>query len=363
MRSFCFIPGAIAMLMVLLASPARTQAVLGFGDDATTVPAGTIRLGFLNGWTRFDQRFTAPDGGHIDANSRVRRTPVFLEMGVMRGLALGVMVPSVGTSVVATYFPALASPGHADSVRFSGQSAIGDVESWAKFTWLGASSEQERTQPQGIHLRSAVVALARLGTGSPPHASRQLTLGTDDGQTDIEIESQWDVIIGPRFWVSAVGRYVHQLPVTRVTRIAPRDDPFTPPVLVNTRIEPGDYYEIEATPRLSLGNHFLVGAQYNHRRDNASTFRQSGEPSTPGAPDDPSVLDVASSSSTRLGFGVVYSSVASYVAGRTRRPFEVSLQYFTLDRWSDGVPPAMLAGGDRSTVEVGLRYYVALWRP
>lgn len=356
-RPFCTALGAIATVAVLSAAPLRAQAVLGFGDDATTVPAGTVRLGFLNSWTRFDQRFTAPDGGHADTHSRIRRTPLFLELGLTRRLAVGATFPSVGTRVVATYVPAGATPGHADSVRFTGQSAIGDVEGWAKFIWLGAQDEQERTDPHGVHVRSALTGLVRLGTGSPAHTYQQLAIGTGDGQTDVEAASQWDFILGRRFWASVVGRYVRQLPTTRAVRVAPRDDPFTPAVVMSTRIEAGDYYEIEVTPRLSLGNHFLLGAQYNHRHDDESRFLPSGQT---GA-GDPSVLDVASSSSTRYGFGVVYSTVAEYAAGRTGAPFDVTLQYYSIDRWSDGVPPATLAFPDRSTYAVGLRYYLRLW--
>ncbi len=348
----------MAAALTSVAIPLRAQAVIGYGDDATTLPAGMVRLGFMNGWTRFDQRFTAPDGSRIEAQARIRRTPITLELGVLNRLTVGVMVPSVGTYAEATYFPPSALPGHADSLRLLGQSAVGDVESWAKLVWLGHQSEEERTQQRGMHVRSALTGLVRLGTGTPAHASHQLAIGTGDGQTDVEAASQWDFIFGRRFWMSLVGRYVRQLPVTRVVRVTPRDDPFSPAELANARIEPGNYYELEATPRLSLGQHFMVGGRYTHRHDAASTY--SAAAGSAGGTD-PSALDVESSSATVYGFGVVYSSVASYVAGRTSIPFEVTLQYTHTDRWLDGVPPSILAEPNRSTIAVGLRYYARLW--
>jgi len=344
--------------MPLAAPPLRAQAVIGYGDDAVALPGGVVRVGFLNGWTRFDQRFTAPDGAWIDADARIRRTPIALELGVLNRLTLGVMVPSVGTYAVATYHPAGATPGHADSLRMLGQSAVGDVETWAKLVWLGQQSEKERTEQQGVHVRSALTGLVRLGTGIPAHASHQLAIGTGDGQTDVEAASQWDLIFGRRFWASVVGRYVRQLPVTRVVRVAPRDDPFSNAVLVNARIEPGDYYELEATPRLSLGQHFVVGGRYTHRRDDATSYSAA---SAGAAGADPAILDVAKSSATTYGFGVVYSSVASYVAGRTSIPFEVSLQYTRTDRWLDGVPPSILAEPKRSEIAIGVRSYLRLF--
>lgn len=347
---------AIVLALLPLAS-LRAQAVIGFGDDATTLPGGMVRLGFLNEWMRFDQRFTSPDGARIEADARVRRTPITLEIGVLDRLTVGAMVPSVGTYGVVTYYPAGAAAGHADSVRMFGQSAVGDAEVWAKLVWLGEQRELERTQPEGVHVRSALTGLVRLGTGTPAHASHQLAIGTGDAQTDVQAASQWDFIFGRRFWMSVAGRYVRQLPTTRVVRVAPRDDPFAPAALVNARIEPGNYYEVEATPRLALGQHFMLGARYVHRHDAATTYSAEGG----AASVDPSVLDVASSSARIYGFGVVYSSVASYAAGRTSIPLEVTLQYTRTDRWLDGVPPSVLAEPERSSLGIGVRLYSRLW--
>jgi hypothetical protein len=351
---------ATMLFASLMAVPLRAQAVIGFGDDATALPAGMVRFGFLNGWTRFHQRFTSPDGSRIEAEARVRRTPVSLELGVLNRLTIGAMVPSVGTYAEATYFPPGAVAGRADSLRRLGQSAVGDVETWAKLVWLGQQSERERTQPEGVHVRSALTGLVRFGTATPAHASHQLAIGTGDGQMDLEAASQWDFIFGRRFWMSLVGRYVQQRPVTRVVRVAPRDDPFAAAELANARVEPGNYYELEATPRLSLGQHFMLGARYTHRHDAATTYTAASGGS-PGGTADLSVLDVESSSATVYGFGVVYSSVASYTAGRTSIPVEVTLRYTRTDRWLDGVPPSILAEPERSTIAIGLRLYGRLW--
>jgi hypothetical protein len=351
----------VSLLSAMATAHLPAQAVIGFGDDATSLPAGMLRFGFLNGWTRWDQRFTAPDGARIDAHARIRRTPVSLELGVTNRLVVGAMAPSVGTYAVATYFPPGVTPGHADSLHMLGQSAVGDVETWAKLVWLGYQDEAARTNPSGLHVRSALTGLVRLGTGTPAHASHQLAIGTGDGQTDVEAASQWDFIFGRLFWMSLVGRYVHQLPTTRISRIAPRDDPFATAALVNTRIEPGDYYELEATPRLTVGKHFMVGAQYTHRHHAEATFSAADGSGAPGGSVDPSILDVASFSSKAYGFGVVYSSVASYVAGSTSIPFEVSFRYSRTDGWTDGIPPTVFAEPKRSTYAVGVRIYSRIW--
>lgn len=358
--TICAVVAIVATLVIASPplAPLGAQAVIGFGDDATTLPAGMVRLGVVNEWMRFDQRFTAPDGARIEADARVRSTPITLEIGVLDRLTVGAMVPSVGTFGVVTYYPSGAVSGHADSLRMFGQSAVGDTEVWAKLVWLGEQSEIERTQPKGVHVRSAFTGLVRLGTGTPAHPSHQFAIGTGDSQTDVEAASQWDFIFGRRFWMSLAGRYVRQLPTTRVVRVAPRDDPFTSAELVNTRIEPGNYYELEATPRLSLGQHFMLGARYIHRHDAATSYAAAGAAAGSA---DPSVLDVESSSAIIYGFGVVYSSVASYAARRTSIPVEVTLRYTRMDRWLDGVPPGILAEPERSALAVGVRLYAPLW--
>ena len=340
---------------VLSISPLQAQAAVGFGDDAVTLPAGMVRLGFLNDWTRFEQRITAGDGSSVDVDARVRSTPIALDFGVLDRLTIGALVPSVGTYGVVTWYPAVVSAGHADSVRMFGQSAIGDAEVWAKLVWIGEQSEAERTRPAGFHVRSAVTGLVRLGTGTPAHASHRVAIGTGDAQADVGAASQWDLIFGRRFWLSLTGRYVRQLPVTRVVRVAPRDDPFSDAVLASARIEPGDYYELEATPRLSLGQHFMLSARYVHRHDDATSY------TADDGSIDASILDVASTSATVYGFGIVYSSVASYVAGRTSIPLEVTLQYSHTDRWLSGVPPSIFATPARSTLSIGARFYARVW--
>src|SRR5512147_1537926 len=145
------------------------------------------------------------------------------------------MVPSVVTKAIATFFPDSTGAVHADSQVTYDQSGVGDAEVSAKLVWLRTFPDSERYQPRGIRLRSAVTGVYRLGTGSPPPPARQFGIGTGDGQHDYEVASQWDVLFGPRFWTSVVGRYGHQAPDTREVRSQTPGDPFSPggPVLAH----------------------------------------------------------------------------------------------------------------------------------
>jgi hypothetical protein len=348
-----------AVVLVMWAPARRAQAVLGFGDDATTLPAGTVRGIGTNDWIRFEQRFTDPSGASIRTQSQIRRTPLGLELGVTNRLTIGGSVTEAGTKVIADYFPDTASAIHADSARTFGQSGLGDAALWARFTWLGALAEPERIRISGLHVRSAVQARVRIGTGSPANPFAQFGIGTGTGQTAVEVSSAWDVVAGRHFWASVVGRYGHALPDTRVIRVSQPGDPFSDVAgAVSTRRAPGNSITLEATPRLVLGDYFSLGAQYLYLHRGAGNFSGTLETTdTAGAVVvvDASVLDAASTLTVhRLGFGVVFSTIAAHVEGRAGVPVEVSLSRYQDLSVTGGRPK-------RTATVLGVRFRLSLW--
>jgi hypothetical protein len=342
----------LLIIGTLAAAPVWAQAVLGFGDDATSPPRGTVRIGFENIWTRFDQRFQALSGASITTQAQSRATPVFFDVALLNRLSIGAVLPALGTKVIATYFPDTARAIHADSVREFDQTGIGDAAAWAKFVWLGTLPESKRIRPSGVHVRSAVTALARIGTGHPPLPTQQFGVGTGTGATALELRSQWDLLFGSRFWTSVVGRYGHHFADQLLVRVAPEGNPFATDVgPVDARRQLGDYFEIEATPRLVLGQYFSIGAQYRYRHKKPDAYTAL----TPGTPPDPSILDAGSDlTDQRVGFGVVYSSVAAREAHHAAFPVEVSFRYFRTVSAS-GVHPSP------SQYAVGVRLWGKFW--
>ena len=346
--------------MLVTWAPARhAQAVLGFGDDATTLPAGTVRGIGANEWVRYEQRFTSPSGASIQTQSQIRRTPLGLELGVTDRLTIGGSLTEAGTKVIADYFPDTASAIHADSARTFDQSGLGDAAFWARFTWLGALAESQRIRIAGLHVRSVVQARVRIGTGSPANPFAQFGIGTGTGQTAVELSSAWDVLAGRHFWASVVGRYGHSLPDTRTIRVSPAGDPFSDVAgAVSTRRAPGNYITLEATPRLVLGDYFSVGAQYLYAHRGAGNFTgtlETTDSSGAVVVVDASVLDAASALTVhRLGYGVVFSTIAAHVEGRGGVPVEVSLSRYQDLSVSGGRPK-------RTTTVLGVRFRLSLW--
>ncbi len=138
---------AAAIAMSFVAAPSRAQLLvaptLSHLDDAAPVPAGMLRLSIANGWTRFDERFTATGTSPLNqelstgllgstqlplltpiengfrtlsgntntrlsfgqlqvaGDARIVTTPIAFDFGVTSRLSVGVVVPIVQTRRIA----------------------------------------------------------------------------------------------------------------------------------------------------------------------------------------------------------------------------------------------------------------------
>lgn len=348
-----------AALVTARPAPAAAQSALGYGDDAVTIPSGTLRVGFTNVWGRWDQRFTDPSGASIVTNAQSRRTPIVIDAGLTNRVMLRVMVPSVGTEEYATYYSATTPAGHADSVHSYDHNALGDAEASITFQWLGAQPESLRTAPSGFHVRSSVTALALIGTGAPPRPTTQFGLGTGDGQNGVEVASKWDLLMGHAFWTSIIARYGRRVADHALVRVATPGNPFdsnAAPVTAARTL--GDYQVLEVTPRIGLGGYFSLGAQYRIVHHMTDHFTGTLDTTTAdGAPLhlDASILDAGSAYTEQwAGLGLVYSTVSAFERRQGDYPFELSLQYARVVTTSGGRPT-------KSEWAVGLRTWLRLW--
>jgi hypothetical protein len=342
---------------MLAAMPLRAQSVLGYGDDATTLPGGTVRLGLLNTWSRWYQEYDGAPGTFIQTRSQARITPLTLDLGITDRLMLTAFVPSVGTTESAIYF----SNDVSDSLRSFDRSGIGDAMATLKFVWLGEQREHDRIAEHGLHVRSALSASAVIGTGMPPRPFQQFGVATGEAESGMQAGSFWDLILGHSFWTSVALRYEHHLQDTRSLRVGAGTpgDPFDPtarPVDVTRRL--GDAYSIDVTPRLSLGEYFSIGARYQYEHEKAGTF--AGTLDVVDSAGNVTHLDAATlapaSAFTNqwVGLGLVYSSVAASERGHGDYPFELTLQYRRQVALTNGQPA-------RGEWAAGLRFYQKLW--
>ena len=237
---------------------------------------------------------------------------------------------------------------------------IGDVEVGAKLQLVNTLRGAARLTPHGVNVRAAVGAVVRLGTGSPDSPNNLVDIGTGQGQTDVELRSQWDVLLGRRFWMTIAGRYAWQLADEQLMRITPSDRPLAL-AYRRQRVsrDLGDYVELEASPRWALGRYFAAGAQYLYRSKAADRHTGTFAAKPPVGSEvtlDASVLDAETSERQhRVAVGVSYSTLAANASGRGRLPLEISYQHW----W-----PVSGAGGRTPRAArdvVQLRVYTSLF--
>ena len=237
---------------------------------------------------------------------------------------------------------------------------LGDMELGARVLLLDSFSgeaSQESPLPGRIALRASLDGLVRLGTGAPAEADRLLDIGTGDGQTDIEIGGVADVMVGRRFWTSAAFRYGIQMAGERTVRLPSRagESYLATDREERIRVSPGNYMEIEVTPRMSLGDFVSLATQYRFRHRDADVLeRLAGDV---GA--DPVALDwlggLAEANEHRLGVGLTLSTMSAYAEGRIGTPLDVSYLH-TRTIAGDGRSTARMA-----TDQVSVRLYLGVF--
>ena len=223
---------------------------------------------------------------------------------------------------------------------------LGDIEIGAK---LQLVNTMRGDTIRGSGLRGAIGGVFRLGTGKADDPDDFGDIPFGDGQSDVEGRTYWDIVLGSRFALSLIGRYVWQLPDREIARITGPHDPF-PAYWRRQEVDRdlGDVIDLQVTPRIILGDFFSVMAQYRVRRKaedrHTGTFNVSNELGEPVMLD-AAVLDAETEQrEDRLSLGLGYSTLASVARGRSRIPLEVFLQYGESIRGSGGRTPKVSVG-------------------
>ncbi len=350
---------AVAAAALLgFASTARAQSALGLGEDATTPAGGTLRTRISQEWTRYDRTFFGGDTTYL-SNFRIRDARLDLELGLADRLSVGAVLPIVATKAITTRSSLHDGAAVADSVLTSDHSGLGDVAVHAKLVWLRPFADaRARTQPSGVHVRSAISGVVSFGTAVPDDPRDFFDLPTGETTRTIEGRSETDLLFGSSFWMSLVGRYSHALSEQVLVRVTPENDAFSTVFdPIEATRQRGNILELEATPRLGLGRYFSIGAQYRYLRKQSDRFTGTADTMLNGAPVhlDAAVLDTGTAyTEHRVTMGVVYSTEAAYMNGHARWPLEISYEHSEVVSISGGRPKS-----NRDFVM--LRWYTRLW--
>lgn len=253
----------------------------------------------------------------------------------------------------------------ADPLETVERHGIGDIELGAKFLLFDSMRQrgQDRLQPSGLNYRFSVGALGRFGTGEPDTPENFVDVGTGQGQHDFELRGFADVLVGPRFFTSFIGRYGWQFADELEMRIA--DDPsrrLTPAWRQQAvRRDLGDFFEVEMNPRVVLADFFSVTGHYMYRRKAEDRYTGTYQIDAATTGYGPVTLDASTLNletevrEHRLGYGFSFSTVSAFSRERARLPVEVTYFHFQTTRGAGGNVPKLFSD------QVQVRVYARLF--
>ena len=225
---------------------------------------------------------------------------------------------------------------------------IGDIEVGALLQLLN-TVQRDTLQRYGSGVRAAIGATFRMGTGRADNPDDFVDVPTGDGQHDVELRTQWDLLLGSRVGLGLGGRYTLQLADREIVRIAGPHQPFAA-YWRRQEVDRdlGDIVDVQVTPRVALGSFFSLMAQYRARRKAEDTHTgrfnvtdDLGDPVTLDA----SILDAETEQrEDRVSIGLGYSTLTSVARNRARIPLEIFLQYGESIRGSGGKTPKVSVG-------------------
>gem|GEM_PF-905902 len=349
--------GSIAVV-ALIPLPARAQSVLGFGEDATAAPAGAIRIRLSNDWHRTSASGFANDTTY-ESDRQFRASTIGLEIGVQKRFTIGATVPWVTTKDL-TFISSQHAQGLVlDTLLDESHNGWGNIEAFGKIVWLGEPGQQVRlAERQGVHVRSAIVGGALLGTGVQGDPRDPFSTGTSDRARAFVARSATDLIVGAHFFASIVGRYEKPFSDNVVVAVHPGNNPFSSDAVgFVAQRKLGSSYELEFTPRYQLGRYFALGFQYryHHGAQDSYTGTTTTTVGDTSVTLDASTLDAGTElTEHRIGFGVVYSAVDAYTRNRSRLPIEVTFEHYKVISVSGARPK------DSQTM-FSVRFFRRLW--
>ncbi len=237
----------------------------------------------------------------------------------------------------------------------TGQSKItfrGDAEAGAALTLIDHWDRGQR--PGGF--RAALEALVRFPTGTLARTDRLLSLGTGDGQTDLEFRLTTDLGKG-RWGTRLEADYNRQFPANYSLRVAPHTQPFPGiDLLTVVRRDPGDIVTLTAHPFFRLAPTIALLGTVSH------WSRQADEVSYAGAADEipgvsASVLaEDTKANATVLGIGISYANPGALRQGGTGLPVDATWSYERVVSASGGIVP------DAHRLQASFRLYLGLFK-
>jgi hypothetical protein len=226
--------------------------------------------------------------------------------------------------------------GGIDSIRTTERTGLGDVELRASYTLLDRM-QTDTMAMRGTGYRLDLGGAYRLNTSMADSARNLTDIGTGDGP-GVELRSALEIVSGhvggtiaARYW-TAFGRTVD------AALVGFPEGGFPYPSFGTVTRKSGNVLGIDVRPRVFLGEWLAFEGEYGLEHAGVPTFTSpSGEECSACAPLLGSILPAARTVQ-RLGVGLRYSTIESYLRRRARYPVEVSFRHLQAISGDPGAP-------------------------
>jgi hypothetical protein len=204
------------------------------------------------------------------------------------------------------------------------RAGIGDIDLTASYLLFDsfAADQVRRLLTPSRGIRSMMTAGWRFGTAGADRTEDPFDVPIGEGANALLVRSTTDLVLSRSLWMSATVRATKPLAdnVAAVLPFRTASNLFDEVAIGTATRTLGSRVELEIAPRLAVGQFFGFSAAYLVRRWGVDRY-EGGAPST-SAPL-PSVYEVPSRTMQAAAVGVTFSTLASYVRGRSRFPAEV----------------------------------------
>ncbi len=231
------------------------------------------------------------------------------------------------------------------------RAGIGDIDLTASYLLHDsfAADQVRRLLTPSRGVRSMLTAGWRFGTAGADRTDNPFDVPIGEGANAVLVRSTTDVVLTRSFWMSATMRAVKPLSDEIAVALPFGNDAnvFDAFTVGRATRSLGTRLELEVAPRLSIGQFFGISAAYQVRRWGADRYN-GGDPSS-SAPL-MSAYEMPSRTMHAAAFGASFSTLASYVRGRSRYPAEVIYSHTVPLSGTGGIVPA--ATSDRLELRV-----------
>jgi hypothetical protein len=226
--------------------------------------------------------------------------------------------------------------GGLDSLHTTERVGLGDIEVRAGLLVLD-HTQADSLVGRGLQYRLAVGGSLRFATSIVDSARNVLDIGTGDG-AGAEGRAALDMVFG-RVGATVAGRYTKSFPRTIQAPLVGFPESGWPyPLFGTVKRTAGSVIAANVTPRVFLGEWLAFEGQYGFEHTGAPTFSGAQDvPCSACAPLPGSILP-ADRTVQRVGVGIRYSTIDSFLRGRASYPIEVSYRHLETISGSAGAP-------------------------